>query len=898
MPSDNDPIYLVDGSAYIYRAYHAITPLTNAQGLFTHAAYGFVGTILRIIKERQPSHLLVAFDQKGPTFRHDIYPEYKANRPPMPEDLSCQIPYIHELVAALGIPALAEEGVEADDLIASAARVLSEQGREVIVVSGDKDLLQLVGDKVCGWEPMKDVVLDQDFVLAKYGVAVSQLLDFFALIGDKSDNVPGISGVGPKTAAKLLTEYGSLDELLANLAELKKSKMKERLIEQQEMARLSRDLIRLKEDVAVPREPEAYAMGEPDQERLKELYQELEFKRLLKELSSEATPAATFAYETFQLVSDVDELKKLVAELQRQPLLVIDTETTSLNPLTARLVGISLTSQGDKAWYIPLAHCDEEGRALENQLSLAQVQATLGPLLTNPEIAKIAHNLKYDLRVLAHHNLPLAGPLHDTLLVSYLLDPGRRSHGLDDLAQEFLGLTMTSFTEVTNKDKKDGAFGRVTPQAACHYSCEDVVATRLLWAHLHQQLAQQTDMWELYSEVEMSLVPILAEMEESGVLVDREALAELSSEFAAKLKLLAQTIHDMAGEEFNINSPKQLGTILFETLGLPHGRKTKTGYSTDVKVLEKLAASHPLPAAVLEYRSLSKLKSTYADGLTEQIEPTSGRIHTSFNQAVTATGRLSSSNPNLQNIPIRSEEGQRIRASFIAPPHSCLLAVDYSQIDLRVLAHYSQDETLLAAFRQGADIHQQTAAEIFRVNPMLITPDMRRVAKTINFGIVYGMSAFGLAGQLKISRKEAQTFITRYFQHYAGVERFMGEIVETAKKQGYVTTLLGRRRYLPEITSRNKTRRDFAERTAINSPIQGTAADIMKLATIKCHQALAQHALQAKMVLQIHDELVFETPDGERQEVSGLVKEVMESVLELDVPLLVNISSGQNLAKG
>ena len=891
------PVYLVDGSAYIYRAYHAITPLTNANGLFTHAALGFINTIQRILKEKKPSHLAVAFDLKGPTFRHKMYPDYKANRPAMPDDLSCQIPYIHDLVAALGIPTLKQETMEADDLIAAAARRLSQQGIPVVIVSGDKDLLQLANEHISNWEPMKDVVMDQNYILQKYDIPVERLLDFFALVGDKSDNVPGVTGVGPKTASKLLNEYGSLDNLLANLDRLKKSKLKENLINQQDMALLSRDLIRLKEDIDVPLELAAYAIASPDEERLRSLYEELEFKRQLQELGGAEQQVRSFVTDSFHLVQNLDELSQLAAMLAEQPFLVIDTETTSLNQLEAGLVGISLAVKGTEAWYIPIAHVNDEGIRQPGQIDLADVQHHLGPILANPDVAKIAHNMKYDLRILAHHDLALAGSLHDTLLVSYLLDPSRRSHKLDDLCLEFLGITMTSFAQATNKDKRPDAFAYVEPLAACHYSCEDVAATLQLWAKLHQRL-EELAMWDLYTEVEMPLVPILAEMEESGVLVDEASLHTLSAEFKGKLEVLAQSIFELAGEEFNINSPKQLGVILFETMGLPHGKKTKSGgYSTNVKVLEKLAPYHELPAAVLEYRSLSKLKSTYADGLSSQIQPITGRIHTSYNQAVTATGRLSSSNPNLQNIPIRTAEGQRIRSAFIAPSGSTFVAADYSQIDLRVLAHYCQDEALLRAFRSNQDIHNQTAAEIFRVNAMLITDDMRRVAKSINFGIVYGMSAFGLAAQLKISRKEAQTFINRYFDHYAGVKSFMATIVEQAKEQGFVTTLLGRRRYLADIASKNKNRREFAERTAINSPIQGTAADIMKLATIKAHQALQHHKLQTKMVLQIHDELVFETPLDEVDHLISLMKEVMESVLELDVPLLVNISTGETMAK-
>jgi DNA polymerase-1 len=887
-----NPVYLVDGSAYIYRAYHAITPLTNSKGLATHATLGFINTLLRVIREKAPSHMAVAFDMKGPTFRHQLYSDYKANRPAMPDDLACQIPYIHALVAAHNIPVLKEAGVEADDLIASAARVLHNQGHQVIVVSGDKDLLQLVADGITVWEPMKDVLMDQEFIRRKYDVAPELLLDLFALIGDTSDNIPGIAGVGPKTAAKLLAEHGSLDNLLAHLDRLKKSKLKENLIAHQEMALLSRSLIDLKDDLAVPQDLAGYQMGAPNTPELQRLYRELEFNKLLKETG----PGEQFDQDSFQRLTTVAELRELAATLAASPFVVLDTETTSLDPLDAELVGLSLTISPATAWYVPVGHLGADNRPVAGQLELAEVKRHLAPVLADPGIAKIGHNIKYDLRILAHHDMPLAGPLFDTMIASYLLEPGRRSHSLDDLSLEILDRGMTSYGEVTAKDKRPNAFAYVGLDQASHYSCEDVAATLLLWKELHPQL-DKIGCWQLFTEVEMALVPILAEMEENGIVVDRDVLRRLSDEFTLLISDLERAIHALAGEEFNINSPKQLGVILFDKLGLPQGKKTKTGFSTDVKILEDLAAYHDLPAAVLNYRSLTKLKSTYIDALQEQIHPKTGRIHTSYNQSVAATGRLSSSNPNLQNIPIRSDEGQRIRAAFVAPAGHFFLAADYSQIDLRVLAHYSQDGALLAAFKNGQDIHSQTAGQIFRVSPLLVTTQMRRVAKSINFGIVYGMSAFGLANQLRISRKEAQTFIDRYFEHFQGVKKYMEEMVVQARKNGYVTTLLGRRRNLPEINSSNKTRREFAERTAINSPIQGTAADIIKLATLKSHRVLHDNKLAAKLLLQIHDELVFEVAAAEFDATAALVREAMESVLSLDVPLLVNISKGTNLAK-
>nr|MDA3834365.1 DNA polymerase I [Spirochaetales bacterium] len=722
MLTSNKTIYLVDGSAYIYRAYHAITPLTNDQGLPTHAALGFINTILRIVKEKDPSHMAICFDMKGPTFRHDMYDEYKANRPPMPDDLSCQIPYIHKLAEANVIPILKVQGVEADDIIASAAKHLQKQGHKVVVVSGDKDLLLLADSTISNWEPMKNIVMDREFIKQKYEINPDILLDYFALIGDKADNIPGVPGVGPVTARKLLNEYETLDHLLVNLDRLKKSKLKDNLIENGKMAILSRDLIRLKEDVTVPEQLDGYQIQEKNQTLLQELYTELGFTKLLKK----AEPVATFATDSFHTVATPEELKNVCDTLAQQPFIIIDTETTSLNPIDAKLVGISLAISGDEAWYLPLGHQDINDEPFPGQLTFNDVKAHLGPILANPDSIKIAHNIKYDLRVLQHNDLPLGGTLYDTMLASYVIDPARRTQKLDDLALAFLGLTMTSYKEVTGGDKRSNSFSYVGIQEATDYSCEDVVATYLLWKYLHP-IMDEMQVWDLYSDLEIPVVPVLAKMEENGVTVDPKILQQLSEEFAGKIQSLETSIFTMTGETFNINSPQQLGVILFDKMGLPHGKKTKTGYSTDVKVMEKLALSHEVPALILEHRSLAKLKSTYVDKLQLLIHPQTGRIHTSFNQAVAATGRLSSSNPNLQNIPIRTEEGQRIRAAFIAAPHTVFLAADYSQIDLRVLAHYSQDEALLDAFRSGGDVHARTAAEIFSVSPMLVTSEMRRV---------------------------------------------------------------------------------------------------------------------------------------------------------------------------
>jgi len=896
--SKQEPVYLVDGSAYIYRAYHAIAPLSNSAGLPTHAIYGFINILLRVIKEKEPRYLAVAFDMKGPTFRHELYSDYKANRPPMPEDLSCQIPYIRQVVDANNITALEEQGVEADDLIASAARQLQKTGHEVVVVSGDKDLLQLVGERISFWDPMNNKVLDREAVLKKYGVPVEHLLDYFALVGDSSDNIPGVRGVGPKTAAKLIQAFGTLEGLYDNLDQIEQKKLVEKLTDNRQMAFMSRELIDLKEDLKVPDKADGYQLQEPDNAKLNELYTFLGFSRLLK--TQVETPGLDKG--GYQLLQDVRELQKVAKKLAGEEFLVVDTETSSLDTLTAELVGISLCSSVDKAYYIPVGHRWEDGSLCDGQPDVGKVLEILRPLLEDKKLAKIGHNLKFDYSVLLNHGVKMAGSLWDTMICSYLVDPSRRSHKLDDLSRELLQVGLTSFAEVTGQKSKSGKasadvnFAFVEPETAGDYSCEDVHAALLLWGHFRPQL-DELGLWELFDALETPLIAVLAEMERDGILVDGKELQQLSREFADNLDDLEREIYRLAGESFNINSPKQLGEILFEKLKLPHGRKTKTGYSTDAKVLESLGRYHDLPVAMINHRNLSKLKSTYVDTLLEQIHPETGRVHTSFNQAVTATGRLSSSNPNLQNIPIRTPEGQRIRQAFVAAPGHLFLAADYSQIDLRVMAHYSDDQALVEDFRAGRDIHKQTAVEVFRVSADFVTPQMRRVAKTINFSIVYGISAFGLSSRLDLSRKEAATFIERYFEHYPGVRKFMEDIVEQARLDGFVTTLLNRRRLLPELNSSNRVQRESAERTAINTPIQGTAADIIKLATLETYRRLEKAGSTAKLLLQIHDELVFEVPAKEVEETAALIKPAMESVLELKVPLVVNVSTGRNLAE-
>ncbi len=884
-------LYLIDGSAYIYRAYHAVAPLTNSKGLPTNAVFGFANMIRRLINEKQPGYIAVAFDSRGEVFRHDMYKEYKANRPPMPEDLVPQIPYIKSLVQAHNIPMLEEELYEADDIIASLCHAMKVQGHEVIIISGDKDLLQLVDDQVHMLDPMKNKLYTIKEVEEKYNLPPEKLLDYFALVGDSSDNIPGVPGVGPKTADKLINEYGSLEDLYANVESLKKSKMKEKIIDNKEMAYLSRDLIRLKNDVEVSSEIDDFTIPTKNEEALQEIYRELEFSSLLQEVKS----SAKIPVDNFILINNVEKLTEIAATIEQSDVLVLDTETTSLDPRKAELVGISLCVSLDEAWYIPVGHKNSEGELVPGQISLPELKNFLLPFFCSEKLAKLGHNLKYDYAVIQHClGVRLQAPLLDTMIGAYLIDPGRRSYKLDDLCLE-LDMQLTPFAEVVDGDKREDCFAYVGLEDACNYSCEDVYGCLALW-QLHKQQLEENDLLELFSQMEMVIMPILAEMERRGVCLDSGTLEELSREFQLKINSLEAHIHELAGETFNINSPKQLGVILFEKLELPYGRKTKTGYSTDVKVLEKLAPRHELPAAILEYRTIAKLQSTYVEKLGALIDEQTGRVYTSFNQTVAATGRLSSSNPNLQNIPIRSEEGNRIRKAFVPAKGMVFLSADYSQIDLRVLAHYSQDSALLEAFRQGHDIHDSTARQIFS-NPMFITPEMRRVAKSINFGIVYGMSSFGLSNQLGLGRKEAQTFIDRYFAHYHGVKNFMENIKEEAREKGYVTTLCKRRRALPDINAKNKNLRDFAERIALNTPIQGTAADIIKLAMIEVERVIAEQSLKAQLLLQIHDELVFELPESELEITSNLVRQAMENALALDVPLVVNLEVGNSLAK-
>ncbi len=881
-------LFAIDGSSFIFRAYYAIKGhLSNRQGLPTKAIFGFTQMLMKLLKEMDPRYVVICFDAKGPTFRHEIYTEYKAHRPPMPEDLAIQIPYIRKIAEAFGIPQLEVEGYEADDLIATLATKLDHP---VVIVGGDKDLFPLISSRVVMWDPMKDEILDEETIKDRFGLPPTKLLEVRALAGDSTDNIPGVPGIGEKTALKLIREFGSLEAVLKNAARLPQKRLRERLLAHADQARLSYKLVKLKTEAPVPLELEAYRRREPDISRLRELFRELDFKKLLRELPAEKT----ISYRHYKIIRDLSALRDLLQEAQGQEILVIDLESDHKDPMRGQIVGVALCFAPPRAYYLPLKH---QGLEAAGQLP-SEALDLLKPVLAAERPRKVGHNIKYDLILLKRHGLELKGLEGDTMVASYLLDPTRRQHGLDELAEEILGHQMISYKEVTARLKKGESFAFVPIEQAAEYACEDAHVTYLLYQYFWPRLKEE-GLWNLFETIERPLIEVLARMEMAGIRLDIPYLQELSREMAAKLRELEEKIFHLAGERFNLNSSQQLGFILFEKLKLPKVKKTpkRTAYSTDTEVLEELSAHHELPRLVLAYRTLAKLKSTYVDALPRLVHPETGRLHTSFNQTVTATGRLSSSEPNLQNIPVRGEEGLKIRRAFVPEEGFWFLSADYSQIDLRVLAHYSEDETLITAFHRGEDIHRRTAAEVFGVPPESVTPEMRRMAKTINFGIVYGMSPYGLAKELKIGRREAKAFIERYFERYPGVKAYMERIVAEAREKGYVETLFGRKRPLPDIKSPNRVAREFAERTAINTPIQGTAADIIKLAMIRIDRALKEGGFRTRMLLQVHDELLFEVPPEELEEIKALVREKMEGVVTLKVPLKVNLATGRNWAE-
>lgn len=888
---------LIDASGYVFRAYHAIRGMSNSEGLATNAIFGYVNMLRKTIKDLNPTHVAVVMDPVGKSFRHSLYPEYKANRPPAPEDLKEQFPFIQPLTEAMGFRTVVEDGFEADDLIATLARASAEDGLNVVVVSADKDLTQLVQGTVRMFDSMKAKWWTKEAVVERFGVPPGQIRDLLAIMGDSSDNVPGVRGIGPKGAAKLLQQFGSLDELLERTDEVAANKQRENLVEHREMALLSQRLVSLRFDAPFDREWDSYQPREHDVDTLRELFTRFGFRRLAAEILPDASSGGVEvdvpAMPEPVVLDTLEALQKVVEQAARQGRLALDTETTSTRPMAASLVGISMALDPQHVYYIPIAHRELLGG---RQLKLDQVRETLGPLVADASVAKVGQNFKYDTVVLRNHGFAVDGLDFDTMIASYLIDPGRRSHSLDALSADLLGVKMTSYKEVTGTGKQQVTFDYVPIKQAARYAGEDAWGTLLLADRLGPQL-EEAGLVALYRDVELPLSDMLADMEMAGVAINNDELKALSGDFAHRMAALEREIHGLAGIPFNLASPRQLGEILFERLKLPTKRKTKTGYSTDVRVLEELAALHPLPRKILEHRSLAKLKSTYSDVLPTLVNPTTGRIHSSFNQAVTATGRLSSSDPNLQNIPIRGEEGKRIRAAFVPAPGKKFLSADYSQVELRVMAHLAQDETLLRAFRRGEDIHSRTAAAIFGVMPGLLTPDMRRVAKTINFGIIYGMSAFRLAREQKLSRKQAEEFISRYFERYSGVKSFLESAVADARERGYAETLLKRRRYLPDLRASNHQVRSMAERMAINTPVQGGAADIVKVAMLKLQRQLQASGLPARVVLQVHDELVVEADADVAQEVADIMREAMEKAYELDVPLKVDLGIGDNWAQ-
>ncbi|MCG8517478.1 MAG: DNA polymerase I [Pseudomonadales bacterium] len=892
------PVVLIDGSSYLFRAFHALPPLTTSKGQPTGAIKGVISMIRRLDQDFPGSRVVVVFDAKGKTFRHDLYAEYKANRPPMPEDLASQIDPIHQIIRAMGLPLLIVPDVEADDVIGTLAHEATSKGIDVVISTGDKDMAQLVSDHVTLINTMTDTRMDRDGVVDKFGVGPERIIDYLALVGDSVDNIPGVTKCGPKTAVKWLQSYGDLDQLMARADEVK-GKIGENLRDALEQLPLSRELATIKTDVELDFGLEALKHDDEQRDTLLSLFREYEFKTWVAELegqdtaSEEPAPTTSEIETNYQTITTEAELDEWLQRLTKAPLFAFDTETTSLNYSQAEIVGVSFAIEPGEAAYVPLAH---DYLGAPEQLDRDQTLAKLKPLLEDPSHHKVGQNLKYDKNVLANHGITLEGIAEDTMLESYVLNSVASRHDMDSLARKYLGLDTIKFETIAGKGAKQLTFNQIDLEQAAPYAAEDADIT----LRLHQTLRPQLDglgrLAEVYNTIELPLVPVLSRMEQRGALVDAERLATQSKELAARMEELQAAAYEEAGEEFNLGSPKQLQAIFYDKMGLPVIKKTPKGApSTAEPVLQELAHEHALPRLILEHRSLSKLKSTYTDSLPGMISARSGRVHTSYHQAVAATGRLSSSEPNLQNIPIRTAQGRRIRQAFIASEGYKLMAADYSQIELRIMAHLSGDEGLLTAFANGEDIHRATAAEVFGVALEDVSDDQRRSAKAINFGLIYGMSAFGLARQLDVERKVAQQYIDRYFERYPGVLRYMDDIRKQAHDDGYVETLFGRRLYLPEINARNKQMQQAAERTAINAPMQGTAADIIKRAMITVEEwLLSEHPDDARMIMQVHDELILEVREDAVERVrEGLVAR-MSAAAELRVPLLVEAGVGDS----
>ena len=901
---------LVDGCYYLFRAYHAMPGLSNAQNEPTGAIFGVINMLRKLLKKEQPDYFAVVFDAKGKSFRNDLYPEYKANRPPAPPDLVAQIEPLHEIIQALGVPLLLIDNVEADDVIATLAARAAGAGLQTLVSTGDKDLAQIVNDDIHLINTMNNTRFDRDGVIEKYGVPPERIVDYLALIGDTSDNVPGIPKVGPKTAVKWLAEYGSLDRIVAN-ADSFPGKVGEYLRENLDQIPLSKELVTLKTDLDLPVEPERLLIADQDKVALREHYRRWGFRSWLPDINGAGrTPPEAPApeqeassglqsqeevgtpEENYETVLTVEHLERWVDKLAGADIFAFDTETTSLDYMRAELVGLSFSVRPGEAAYVPVAH-NYDGAP--KQISRRKVLEKLRPLLESEKPLVVGQNLKYDRNVLANYRVWLNGIAHDSMLQSYVLDSVGTRHDMTSLARKYLDKTVTSYEDVAGKGAKQVSFNQVPVEQAAAYAAEDADITLRLHRTLWPKLAAEPGLRELYTRIEMPLLNVIARMERNGVLIDKAMLKRQSGELQEQMQETEQQAHRLAGQPFNIGSPKQISEILYNQIGLEPRAKTPTGQpSTAESVLQELAAEHELPALILKYREFSKLKSTYTDRLPEQVNPASGRVHTSYHQAVAATGRLSSSDPNLQNIPIRTEEGRKIRRAFIAAPGNVLLAADYSQIELRIMAHLSGDSALLAAFAAGSDIHRATAGEVFGVSMAEVSPEQRRAAKAINFGLIYGMSAFGLARQLGIDRGSARRYVDKYFERYPGVKEYMDATRIRARETGYVETVFKRRLYLPDIAARNAARRQYAERTAINAPMQGTAADIIKRAMIEIDKKLLRSGKNIRMIMQVHDELVFEVAESEVVEYTREIRSLMSGAAGLSVPLIVDIGTGAN----
>ena len=875
-------LFIVDGSSYIYRAYHALVPLSNSKGLPTHAILGVTNMLLKMMREERPDFVVVALDAKGPTFRHKETPMYKATRPSMPEDLMKQIPYIKMVVSALGIPILEAEGYEADDIIATICQRLKDKDIEIVIVSGDKDLRQLVSERTIIWDSMLGHRITKDEIEKRYGLPPERLPEVMALVGDKIDNIPGVPGIGEKTAVRLIKEFGSLEGIFDNIDRVRPNHIRDGLIKNRDQVTLNLKLIALDKDVPISTSLEEFRKRPQNVEVLRNLFEELEFYRLLKEL----LPVQDISKLDYRLILSKDELNRLSHSLKEAGTFSLSIVTTNEVPMEAKIVGISICYRAGQAFYIPILHSYLGAPA---QPSLSSVFDALAPILEDEGIGKIGHNIKKDYIVLAQHGVKLRGIKFDTMIASYVINPEKTDHGLAELAQRYLGIRKRRYKDIAGKKKLPPSYLNI--DLVKEYACENTeIIFRLKDILLEKIKASGQEF--LFYKIEMPLINVLSAMEMWGVKIDTSYLNRLSKEFSSRLRALERKIFSIAGEQFNINSPAQLRHILFEKLKLPYRKRIKTGYSTDAEVLQELSAIHPLPSEILRYRTLSKFKSAYIDTLPKLINPKTGRIHTIYNQAITSTGRLSSSEPNLQNIPIRGDEGKDIRRAFIPGPGCVYLSADYSQIELRLLAHFSKDENLIEAFRRGEDIHKRTASQIFEVPIELVSEGMRRQAKTINFGIIYGMSPYGLARELGIDISTAKSYIEQYFEQYKGVRAYIENTLRQARERRQVETLFKRIRKVPNINSNNATLRKLSERLAINTPIQGTGAEIIKLAMIQIADAIS--SLRSKMIIQVHDELLFEVPLDEVERLKALVKEIMENVVKLDVPLVVDIKTGPN----